>query len=48
MGLYHLAEARRGLGDDAAARDLYHQAVGTGLDTHYVQLARSRLGALPT
>ena len=45
---YHLAEARRGLGDGDAARDHYQAAVATGLETHFARLAESRLRTLPT
>ncbi len=45
--LYHLAEAHRGLGDNNAARARYREAIATGLDTHYVHLAESRLRTLP-
>ena len=44
---YHLAEARRGLGDGDAARDHYRAAVAPGLETHYARLAESRLRAIP-
>jgi len=43
IGHYHLGESHRGLGNDASARASYLAAVNTGLDTHYVQLAQSRL-----
>ena len=45
--LYHLAEAHRGLGDNDTARARYREAIATGLDTHYVRLAQSRLRTLP-
>jgi tetratricopeptide (TPR) repeat protein len=44
---YHLGECRRGLGDHAAARAAYREAVAPGLDTHYARLAQSRLRAIP-
>lgn len=43
VAYYHLGEALRGLGDEAAARDRYRAAVDTGLDTHYTRLADARL-----
>ncbi|HEY2159016.1 MAG TPA: hypothetical protein VGH33_25530, partial [Isosphaeraceae bacterium] len=46
-GHYHLAEAYRGLGDNARARAEYRKAIDSGLATHYVALAQSRLRTLP-
>ncbi|MDR3634025.1 MAG: tetratricopeptide repeat protein [Isosphaeraceae bacterium] len=43
IAYYHLGEALRGLGDETAARARYREAVATGLDTYYVQLAEARL-----
>ncbi len=43
IAYYHLGEALRGLGNESAARTRYREAVDTGLDTHYVRLAQSRL-----
>jgi tetratricopeptide (TPR) repeat protein len=47
VGHYHLAEAYRGLGDNARARAEYRKAIDSGLFTHYVALAQSRLRTLP-
>jgi tetratricopeptide (TPR) repeat protein len=44
---YHLAEAYRGLGDNARARAEYRKAIDSGLATHHVALAQSRLRTLP-
>ncbi len=46
-GHYHLAEAYRGLGDNVRARAEYRKAIDSGLMTHYVSLAQSRLRTLP-
>ncbi len=40
---YYLGESHRGLGNLAEAHAAYRQAVDTGLDTHYAQLAQARL-----
>jgi tetratricopeptide (TPR) repeat protein len=47
VAYYHLGEALRGLGDEAAARARYREAVATGLDTHHARLAEARVRTVP-